>query len=354
MALVLLAGIAIWKLVREFPRGRDVMVLGIGRIKTGGWVVLFLGIGALFTGFLVGTRGPWGEPHLVNLGQQLWFLDGWLIANPKLRFWDTLGLFGVVVYVWYVLRWQWFRGLDYINVAMASPVFTLFNPLFVLWFLYVASWDPLWRLAYLMPLPIVAAYLVVRSLEFRPVRRSIGGIVLDCSFTALLALCLLTFQTGLIDNRNSRLPSLVSIDQSNGSLLWADLVEYIESLEGNQVFVTDSATNYVLSTALKHQGLPRPKERWQHGYNFFEGDYKDKLLYWGMDDKLLVVNNRDGALSANGELSGHWPADILKVSKTYPPDLLDFIDDRPLDFRLMWQNDGIRIYRILRNPAHYD
>ena len=178
--------------------------------------------------------------------------------------------------------------------------------------------------------------------------------MLDCSFTALLALCLLTFQTGLIDNRNSRLPSLVSIDQSNGSLLWADLVEYIESLEGNQVFVTDSATNYVLSTALKHQGLPRPKERWQHDYNFFEGDYKDKLLYWGMDDKLLVVNNRDGALSANGELSGHWPADILKVSKTYPPDLLDFIDNRPLDFRLMWQNDGIRIYRILRNPAHYD
>ena len=34
--------------------------------------------------------------------------------------------------------------------------------------------------------------------------------------------------------------------------------------------------------------------------------------------------------------------------------LIKFLDKRPLDYRLMWQNDGIRVYRILRDPAHYD
>ena len=33
---------------------------------------------------------------------------------------------------------------------------------------------------------------------------------------------------------------------------------------------------------------------------------------------------------------------------------LDFVDRRSQDFRLIWENNGIFIYRILRNPIHYD
>jgi hypothetical protein len=355
MVMVLLVAISIWKWVKSQRKFRNHTAFESNKLSTMGFLSLIMSIGALSVGFFMSTPGPWGEPHLINLGDVLPVLDGWLVANPKLRFWDTIGFMGAVIYAWYLLRLNLFRGLDYINIAMVSPVFLLFNPLFVLWFIHVASWDPLWRMAYLVPLPIVAAYLLVQSFNFRKLsRRSLVGKALDISFVILLAVCLIPFQSGFVKSVKARLPSLLSIDQSNGSLLWSDLIKYFDNFEGKQVFVTDSATNYVLSTALKHRGLPRPKERWQTGRNFFEGDYKDKLLYYGMDDKLLVINQRDGAASLNGKLSGHWPVDILKVSKTYPTDLVDFVDSRSLDFELMWKNDGIRVYRILRNPAHYD
>jgi len=355
MVMIVLAAISVWKWLKSLRKCQCMTKLETSRSKLMGCLMLGVSIAVLSLGFIVGKPGSGGAPHLVNLGEVIPFLDGWLVANPTLRVWDTIGFMGVVVYVWYFLRRRWFKGLDYINVAMISPVFLLFNPLFVLWFLYVASWDPLWRMAYLVPLPIVSAILVVRLFDLRSAgHTSFRGMAIDMPFIALLVLSLLPFQVPFINNDNSRLPSLASVHQSNGALLWNDLIRYFEGLEGNQDFVTDSVTNYVLSTTFTHNGLPRPKESWQRGRNFFEGNYQDKLLYYGMDDKLLVINNKDGALSVNGKLSGHWPSDILKVSKTYPPDLIEFLDSRPLDYRLMWQNDGIRVYRILRDPAHYD
>ena len=354
MVLIVLAAISIWKMLKSLKNTWPNSVRQTDKlVRTGSFMIAATIVG-LTLGFLLGTPGPWGKPHLFNLGELLPLLDGWPIANPTLRFWDTVGLFGVVVYAWYVCRMRWFTGLDYINVAMFSPIVLLFNPVFVLWFLYVASWDPLWRLAYLIPLPIVASYLLVRSLDFRSRYRSIRGVAFDISCALLLILCLVPFQAMKFENINSRLPSLVSTEKTNGSLLWIDLVEYLENLQGVHSFITDNATNYVLVTALEHKGLSRPKERWQSKNNYFDGDYQDKLLYYGVDDKLLIINNRDGAISTSGQVSGHWPADILKISKTYPPDLLEFIDRRSQDFRLIWENNGIFIYRILRNPIHYD
>ena len=117
--------------------------------------------------------------------------------------------------------------------------------------------------------------------------------------------------------------------------------------------ITDSITNYVLSSATKHGGKGEPKERWQQRRGLFGGDYKDRLLYYGRDNSLLIINQRDGSLSETGKRSGHWWSDVLKVSQLYPRDLVQFVEERPDDFRKLWNNNNIVIYEVLRDPAHY-
>ena len=34
--------------------------------------------------------GVWGQPHLIDIGEFIPFLNGLPVANPSKRFWDTL------------------------------------------------------------------------------------------------------------------------------------------------------------------------------------------------------------------------------------------------------------------------
>ena len=315
--------------------------------------IAFVGIGVGVV-LIHSEPGPLGEPHLINLGSWNSVLMGWPIVNPSMRFWDVLGFFGLVTYAWFLIRWGWFERLDYVNAAMLTPLVTLFNPIFVYWFIHVASWDPIWRLAFLMPIPFVSAYLIVRSWSGRLSDRWTAGRVIDRALSVGLVLLVFPVQFGPIQNEMSRLPSMTEASRENGALLWSDLIYFLDNLDGQQEFVTDSVTNYVLQTATRHVGPKSPKERWQKGENTFAGDYKDRLLYYRLDDKILIINTRNGRHSLTGEVSGHWPADILNVSETYPSDLRQFVDDSVKDFKLLWENDGISVYRILRDPKDYE
>ena len=353
LVLVLLAAIPVWRVIRIiYERNwtdRDLIVrtyvLGLSAAT-----IVIIGVSVVL---FWRESSSWVQPHLISLGSNFPLIGNLPIANPKMRFWDTLGLFGIVVYVWYVFRRKWFRGMDYVNVAMFSPFYTLFNPVFVLFFLAVSSWDPLWRLSYLMPLPITAACLI--GFLFQKSRNDSKQSMryIDWLLMSLLFVSITQSQITSSFDTKSRLPSLVSSSDKNGAALWDDLVMYLDTLEEKQNFLTDPVTNYVLTTALKHEGMARAKERWQHKINLFSGNYQKELLYYGVDDKLLIINNRDGDLSINGQLSGHWPDEIVKVSKYYPKNLKTFVDERPADFRLIWESDQIWVYRVLRDPAHY-
>ena len=146
---------------------------------------------------------------------------------------------------------------------------------------------------------------------------------------------------------------LAKINETNGMDLWSDLIRRLETETAGQRLVTDSITNYVLTAALQHEGIRRPKETWQKKKEFFNGDYKDKLLYYQVDDSLLIINQRDGGLSQNGRLSGHWPDNVLKVSRIYPDELMRFVNVRSSDFKLIWEGESVSIYKILRDPLHY-
>ena len=351
--LILLSSVSIWRFARmtisKEACDKTLLIRArvMGSLATAASLV---GIGA---GFLMFGSGDWGRPHVIDLGHVSEIFRGLPIANPGLRFWDTLGLHGVVIYCWYLYHWGKFIRADYINVAMFSPLITLLNPIFVLWFLHIGSWDALWRFAYLMPVPIVGGILVGLTVQdlikWKGHPKSLPG----CLFLVAAVVTLMPFDTELISNDNSRFPSLVRLEQSNGALLWGDLIEAVEVIEGKRILITDSITNYVLSSATKHGGKGEPKERWQQRRGLFGGDYKDRLLYYGVDNSLLIINQRDGSLSETGKRSGHWWSDVLKVSQLYPRDLVQFVEERPDDFRKLWNNNNITIYEVLRDPAHY-
>jgi len=68
---------------------------------------------------------------------------------------------------------------------------------------------------------------------------------------------------------------------------------------------------------------------------------------------LIIVNHRNGPLSWTGRASRHWPEDILQVRTIYPDGLEQFLNERKSDFKKIWQQGEIVIYRVLRNPEHY-
>jgi len=300
-----------------------------------------------------------GWPHVISLRQFNERLPDWLIVNPSLRFWETVGLFGAVTYFWYALRIKTFGQLDYVSAGMLIPFVTLFNPVFVGVFLHFASWDSIWRFSYIIPIPIVAGLLTADLLRIARDRSSrwifFTGVVLG------LALITLVFplQIGPLNNVNSRIPSLVSLDDSNGASLWEDLIERVAALEEPRHLVTDSVTNYVLTSSTHHSGKYDgkkgwgDKESWQQRKTFFDENFKTRLFDSKFDGSLLIVNHRDGKASRTGQISGHWWVDILRVSEQYPSNLSDVLREHPERFSLIWSSDRIWVYEILGvTPEH--
>ena len=337
--------------LKEFvnsAKSRQVKVLAVT-------VILFGLLSSLLIWFQ--DDGDWGWPHVIDIGHYFGIHLGLPIANPVLRPWETIGFYGVVIYLWYFFRIREFKGLLYVNATMASPLLTIFNPVFVLLFLTVSSWDPLWRFAYIVPLPIVGGYLAARVI-FRFINHGFKTLFsktrfLDVVFLAFLCVAVLPWDFVGHVNTTSPVASLKPVHQENGAELWLDAIRYLDSFPAENTVVTDYVSNYVFSTALQSKGLPHAKERWQKKTNFFSGDYQDKLLYYGMDGKILVVNKRDGRASETGKIAKHWPEDVLFVSSLYPPDILSFLESRPSDFGLLWKSDHISVYRILRDPDDY-
>jgi len=307
---------------------------------------------AVTTGFLLLEPGNWNYPHIVNLGS--YFDVEWeiLIANPSMRIWETVAVSGLIIYVWYFANWKDFTACDYINVGMLSPLYTMFNPIFVWWFLHVSSWDPLWRFSFLIPLPIVAAVLIVKSIagyrrNSSPIKKYIGIFI-----TLLILISFWPFDHYVWKNSNSRIPSLAPIAESSGHLLWKDLISIVSMISGERQLITDPVTHYVLSASSMHRKKSHGKAGWQYNKSFFNEGYEDRLYYYGLDNSIVVVNTMDGVASITGDWSGHWPKDVLKVSKKYPPNIESVLEDSA-EFKKIWESKNTRVYEIRKNPEDY-
>ncbi|MAF99691.1 MAG: hypothetical protein CL388_00560 [Acidiferrobacteraceae bacterium] len=350
-ALILISGIACWRMVRSFRCSGGLPQPLIWQARVQGLLAVVV---VLLTFFIaISYRShllPFGRyisslrignlmfyPHIIELGDLIPIVRNLPISNPAHHFWDTLTLFGLIVYLWYFFRYRWFAKMDYLVVAMASPLITLFNPLFIYWILHLTPYYLVWRMSYLMPLALAGAFLVVFSFSRASQQKSWQQWVISSILLLVLMGALLPFDSPLIYNYNSRVWSLLNVDKVAGAGLWGDLVEAVDSVDGSRVIFADGATRYLLGSSTRHFEPTRV------GYKF---NLQNRNALLDNRGALLVVNRRDGVQTWSATLSKHWRSDVLKVSKRYPKALDKFITKHPDNFKLLWSNDGIWLYEI--------
>jgi hypothetical protein len=348
--VIVMAGITVWRTARLYLNhaNNSQMLLRRHFLLSLSTISVFI-VGAAVT-LVLKNPSPWGHtPHVISLTGLFSSHPGLPIASPTFRFWDTLGYFGVVVYIFYVLNIKYFRGNDYINVCMFSPIFTHFNPVFSLLFLHFGSSTTLWRTSYLMPLSITASLLIVFFIDHLSNNRKLFTKVLLWSLIALILVSLTPFSIGDKSNRTSRFSSLSAVDKTAGASLWSDLIvetNRIKLVQPIRGILTDHVTTFVLDSSVFGRIPNRNSSNYFPKHN---NDYETDIKYSDFTNHLLVINKRDGLMTSSSAVAGHWPQNILKISNLYPEDIDLFILNNPDLFRLIWANDNIYIYQIIPN-----
>jgi hypothetical protein len=204
-------------------------------------------------------------------------------------------------------------------------------------------------------LSLVAAFLIVYSFADAYKASDRWKLLPPILVTLVLVVSLLPFDFRYVYNPHSRLPSLYSIHETNGAGLWEDLIRAVEKISGNRVILADGVTRYVLSNATPHRQGVGGKELWRSELvpDFLDrpnkSDPKKNLRAYQQGGDLLVINKRDGAHSATGSISGHWPEDILSISKYYPIELVEYASEDGRGskyFQTGFSSDRIWIYEI--------
>jgi hypothetical protein len=265
-----------------------------------------------------------------------------LFLNPSYQGFQVITLWGVLVYALFVIYWRKFISHPYLFAGMLVPLFTVFNPVFVDWFMRIASVHTLWRMLYMVPLHFVAGLLVIflfasASRTHVMWRKGLAYISIAMLFALLLPL------SGL--NTNSRL-TLAKVDHNNSYVYWQDLIDHLNHTQVKPVSIlTDPVTGYILKGLTQHRTYYfKFINRTQHRFNFDDYSKAPLARYKGW---LLVVNDRNGGYSKVGGHSRHWPGHILNTSDYYGEPLRKHLKSDPDDsFEKIWEKDNIRIYKI--------
>ena len=270
------------------------------------------------------------------------------IATPSFRFWDTLGFFGLLAYLLFVIRWKEFSQLDFVVFGMISPLFTHLNPFYAHLFFHWAAPSTLWRTSYLVPTSIAVAVFITVTLNER-----INKELHRTRNTASLLLCILALtiaiwpiKTGELFNRTSKAPSLISVGARSGAGLWNDLIDEVSRVTQTRKIkgvVTDTVTQFVLDAAVFGKTPKRDSLQYFPASN---SNYQGDLLFSDFSQHLLIVNLRDGDVTESARFAGHWPKDALSTSKLYPSDILEFSFANPEKFIPIWRKDSIFIFLI--------
>jgi hypothetical protein len=303
---------------------------------------VLVGAGVHIASYMLLRRNGIHNIFLMPLQDILPFVRHMYILKPYFQFYQVLTLWGVAVYVLFALRFRAFRDNPYVIAGMLSPLLTVFNPVFTDLFLRYSWPEVLWRLCYVIPLPFVGGYFLVRGLSWLrrgPASRRIAG----AAATAALVGLLWPVHARYVEAPFSRLYTVVPVSRQHDHRKWADLYEFLNAQPPGGL-VTDAVTGYTVNALTAHR---------YPGYKFHGTDRIDlKRQVYGagdfraFDGWLLVVNTRNGTPSRTGALSRHWPRDVLTVSRGYSPAFERFVGANPEMFVKMWENNGISVYRI--------
>ena len=59
-----------------------------------------------------------------------------------------------------------------------------------------------------------------------------------------------------------------------------------------------------------------------------------------------MINKRNGHQTPSARFAGHWPPDVLDVTRHYPKDIDKFVAENAEFFELMWSSDDIDVYMM--------
>ncbi len=342
-------GMSLWETIRRWRADR----ISVLRRPAG---VLCLAASAVWLGLLAWSHSrplsPFWVYGAVPIENLLPFLRGLLVQSPTAHFYPVVAVWGLWVYFLFARHWREFVRQPFILAGMAMPLLTVFNPVTMdIMLRHLADPTALYRFNYMLPLPYVAAWCAVRHGPWaagggRRRRRLAGAAV----WAGLLVL-LFPLRCAYFDSSYSRWPTLRKVMPANDWRNWGDLLSVLQEQPESSV-ITDPVTAYLLRGATRHyirgQRFDHAEFSWwlrpetpelnlDHIWH-----YLDRGRRW-----LLVVNLRDGALSAAGKLSGHWPANVLKLGRYYAPRTVKWVEARPENFRLLWERDRVKVYEVV-------
>ncbi|MDZ7841082.1 MAG: hypothetical protein U5R46_09745 [Gammaproteobacteria bacterium] len=294
--------------------------------------------------FLEVTRhNPLNHGVMADIRHYLPFLQNLYILKPNHQFYQVITVWGVLVYILFLAGVKRFAQSPFLIAGMAMPLLTVFNPVFTDFFLRFSWPEVLWRMCYMLPLPFVGAYFLVKSLA--GVFRAPGGPGKGASLVAAMALLalLFPFQGTYFISPYSKIYTLAPVAAGNDHRIWRDLLRFLDNEPAARI-VTDPVTGYVINGLTAHR---------YPGYKFYGSRTMgvDREAYSAADFRhahggLVVINRRDGAASETGRHGRHWPADVMQVSGHYSPAFVRFVVERPGMFKPLWEQDQVAVYRI--------
>jgi hypothetical protein len=329
-------------------RGSD-YATGMDRAGRRILVLLAVGIGAYLSmhawAYLeIARHDPLKHGVMADIRNYIPFLQNLYILRPEHQFYQVLTVWGVLVYILFLARATRFLASPYLVAGMAMPILTVFNPVFTDLFLRFSWPEVLWRMCYMIPLPFVGGYFLVRSLAgaFRApgAHRRIGHLAVAAALVGLL----LPVQTTYFVSPYSKIYTLAPVAAANDHRNWHDLLQFLDTLEPARI-VTDPVTGYVIKGMTAH-GYSGHKFHAVRTMRVNRDSYS-AIHFGDRRGGLIVINMRDGADSDTGRYGRHWPADILKVSGHYSGAFLEFVTQRSDLFELLWEHDRIAVYRII-------
>lgn len=322
-------------LARRGPRARVLVLAGI--------IVVAYGALHVWAYVTMDRHNPLNHNVMADIENYLPFIRNLYVLKPTYQFYQVLTVWGVLVYVMFIVRAGEFSRSPYLIAGMLLPVLTVFNPVFADLFLRFSWPEVLWRVCYALPLPLVGGYLLateVKSIVAAPRLTRKAGALLA---TAALLVLLLPAQTTFFVSPFSKIYTLAPVGARNDYRMWQDLLDFLHSRRETRV-VTDPVTGYVIN------GLTGKK---YPGYKFYgfgalavDNDSYSVNDFEFRKGWLLVINERNGAPSDVGRYGRHWRARIMEVSDEYSSAFLSFVRDNPGLFKSVWTRDRIAVYRI--------
>jgi hypothetical protein len=295
--------------------------------------------------YLYVERSTVTQGKLIPVENILPFFKNLYILNPGFQFYQVVTAWGCMVFLMFILNIKSFKNNAYVMSAMLSPLFTVFNPFFVDLFLRYSVGDMLWRITYLLPLALVAAFVSVISIQFiyqGVIAKKVAGLF----GLFLLSGLLFPLKTTYFDNQYSRLSTLKAVAKENSPAHWNDLIEYLQGIENEKIIITDPVTGYMVTSITRHRSY-RYKFHRHWGYIEFNFDDYSKHPLDRYKGYLFIINKRNGGFSESGRVSKHWSENILQLEEFYSSDKLDeYVSLNPDRFKLLWEKDRVWVYLI--------